>query len=65
MVIEELEQRLAGVGEMQSHWQGPQETALYFYGRDAEEMKRRMADFLGSYPLCKGARVVTIAPRVS
>lgn len=64
VVVDELNRRLAGAGELQSHWQGPRETALYFYGPDAEEMKRRMADFLGTYPLCQGARVVTIAPRV-
>ena len=63
VVIEELDRRLEGVGEMQSYWEGPRETALYFYGRDADEMRRRMADFLASYPLCAGARVVTIAPR--
>ena len=62
VVIEELDRRLEGVGEMQSYWQGPRETALYFYGRDAEEMKRLMADFLAVYPLCAGARVVTVAP---
>jgi len=32
------------------------------HGTSAAKMKRLMADFLGSYPLCKGARVVTIAP---
>lgn len=62
VVIEELNGRLAGRGEMQSYWQGPTETALYFYGDDAEKMKRLMADFLASYPLCAGARLVTVAP---
>jgi hypothetical protein len=65
VVIEELDRRLDGVGGMQGYWQGPTETALYFYGRDAEEMKRLMADFLAVYPLCAGARVVTIAPRAA
>ena len=65
VVIEELDRRLEGVGGMQSYWQGPRETALYFYGRDAQEMKRLMADFLAAYPLCAGARVVTIAPRAA
>jgi hypothetical protein len=65
VVIEELDRRLEGVGGMQSYWQGPRETALYFYGRDAQEMKRLMADFLAAYPLCAGARVVTIAPRTA
>ena len=65
VVVEELDRRLDGHGEMQSHWQGSTETALYFYGEDAEAMKRRMADFLAAYPLCEGARVVTIAPRAA
>ena len=48
---------------MQSHWEGDTETALYFYGDDARKMAELMQNFLGSYPLCKGARVVTIAPK--
>lgn len=63
VVVDELNKSLAGQGEMQGYWQGPTETALYFYGRSADDMKARMADFLASYPLCSGARVVTIAPR--
>lgn len=63
VVVEELNRSIEGVGELQSYWEGPTETALYFYGPNAEEMKRRMAGFLARYPLCAGARVVTIAPR--
>ena len=63
VVREELNKRLAGQGEMETYWEGPTETALYFYGQSADDMKARMADFLASYPLCSGARVVTIAPR--
>jgi len=63
LVIEECNKRLSGHGEMQSYWQGPTETALYFYGDNAENMKSLIRDFLDSYPLCKGARVVTIAPK--
>ena len=62
-VIEELNKRLAGHGSLQGHWQGSTETALYLYGDDAEGMKKLISEFLGSYPLCKGARVVTIAPK--
>ncbi len=63
VVVEELNRSVEGSGELQSYWEGSEETALYFYGADAEEMKRRMAGFLSQYPLCAGARVVTIAPR--
>ena len=63
VVIEELNKRLDGHGTMQSHWSGPTETALYFYGDAAGEMEALLRDFLDSHPLCKGARVVTIAPK--
>lgn len=63
VVIEELNKRIEGHGEMQSHWQGNTETGLYFYGDDADGMIGLMRDFLNTYPLCKGARVVTIAPK--
>lgn len=62
-VISECNKRLSGRGEMQSFWEGPQETALYFYGQSASEMKRLMHDFIESYPLCQNAREVTLAPR--
>ena len=64
LVIEEFDKLLKDHGNVQSHWQGPTETALYIYGDDAELMKKLLAPFLASYPLCKGARVVTIAPKV-
>ncbi len=63
VVIEEFNKRLDGHGEMQSYWQGPRETALYLYGDNSEEMKGLISDFLNTYLLCKGARVVTIAPK--
>jgi len=63
VVIEELNKSIEGHGEMQSHWEGSAETALYFYGDDAKQMASLMNKFLESYPLCKGARVVTIAPK--
>jgi hypothetical protein len=61
-VIEQLNSRLDGLGEMRCSWEGPTQTALYFYGPDAESMKERMSDFLVSYPLCAGARIVTTTP---
>lgn len=62
-VLEEFDKLLKGHGSVQSHWEGQTETALYIYGDDAELMKKLLAPFLASYPLCKGARVVTIAPK--
>lgn len=63
LVVEEFDKLLKGHGEVQSHWQGPTETALYIYGDDAELMKKLIAPYIATYPLCKGARVVTIAPK--
>jgi hypothetical protein len=63
LIIEELNKAVAGHSEMHSVWEGNTETALYFYGDNAGQMAEWMAEFLDSYPLCKGAPVVTIAPR--
>jgi hypothetical protein len=65
VVIEEFNKRLNGHGAMQGYWQGPTETALYLYGDNAEKMRHLISDFLNTYPLCKGARVVTIAPKIT
>jgi hypothetical protein len=62
VVIEELNKDLGDAGEFQSYWEGPTETALYFYGADADEMRGKIRSFMDSYPLCQKARVVTIAP---
>jgi hypothetical protein len=63
LVIKEFDTLLKGHGKVQSHWQGSTETALYIYGDDAELMKKLIAPYITTYPLCKGARVVTIAPK--
>jgi hypothetical protein len=43
------------------NWQGEKETALYFFSDSFEQMKNSIAEFIETYPLCKGARVVQIA----
>jgi hypothetical protein len=63
VVIEELNKSLGGKGEMQSYWEGSTETALYLYGDNADEMKQLIGSFMSTYPLCKNARIVTIAPK--
>ena len=63
VVIAELDKLLLGHGSYQCFWRGPTETALYIYGDDAELMKKLIEPFLAIYPLCRGARVVTIAPK--
>lgn len=57
------------VGEIRGSWQGPEETALFVYGRDAEWMFSAVEPVLRAYPLCQNARVVVrlgspeLAPR--
>ena len=60
-VIEEINRLLGDRGEMQGYWQGPTETALYFYGYAVPEMKELIALFMAEYPLCQRARYATIA----
>lgn len=62
VVISERDKRLEGHGEIESHWQGPTETALYIYGDSMDIMKPLIMNFLDEYPLCKGARVVDLIP---
>lgn len=40
-----------------SYWQGSRETALYFYGKSFEEMKKSTAEFIASCPLCEKCRI--------
>jgi hypothetical protein len=60
-VYDEFNRLLGADGKVHSHWDGPTETALYMYGPSFETMKRRIAGFLASYPLCQRARVTQIA----
>jgi hypothetical protein len=60
-VYSELDRLLDGEGRVLSYWQGPSETAFYVYGHDFLEMKERIREFLGSYPLCSRCRVEQIA----
>jgi hypothetical protein len=60
-LYEEIKRLLGDRGDIQGHWQGPTETALYLYGYSADEMKELIAGPLASYPLCQRARVERIA----
>jgi hypothetical protein len=60
-VIEECNRLLDTAGTLHGYWQGPTETALYFYGPSVTEMKSRLAPFLASYPLCQKSRLLQIA----
>ncbi len=60
-VIDECNRLLTGAAFVNSHWQGPSETALYMYGKDFDAMRQRIEPLLDSYPLCQKCRVEKIA----
>ncbi|MCF7749298.1 hypothetical protein KQ945_00970 [Bacillus subtilis subsp. subtilis] len=60
-LFEQIVERIEGVGEICSWWQGPTETALYLYGASFETLNARIAELVATYPLCQGARVVRTA----
>jgi len=44
-----------------SWWQGPTETAIYFYGSSFAKMQEKIVGFLAEYALCQKCRLVQIA----
>ena len=58
---EQISKCLDGMGKMFSHWRGPSETALYYYGKSFEQMKDAIQGFISEYPLCEKCRIVRIA----
>ncbi|WP_223596197.1 hypothetical protein [Neobacillus bataviensis] len=60
-VIEKIDEVLDGSGRFYSYWEGPENTALYYYGISFREMKQRMTSFLSEYPLCQKCKVEQIA----
>jgi hypothetical protein len=61
VVISECEELLGEHGRQLSYWEGPEETALYFYGSSFAQMKAKVSPFLVAYPLCQNCRVIQIA----
>jgi len=51
----------AGEGSYRGHWQGPEATALYFFGPDAEQLFTRLEPALRALPIGQNARVVVNA----
>jgi hypothetical protein len=48
----------AGEGSYRGHWQGAEETGLYFFGPNAEELFARIQPLLLTLPIAQNARVV-------
>jgi hypothetical protein len=61
LVLERLEELLGDDGAMHGHWEGPRETALYFYGPSFARMAELIGEFVAAEPLCRQARVVQLA----
>jgi hypothetical protein len=60
-VLSELHRLMNIEPNADRNWQGEKETALYFFSDSFEKMKSSISEFVDTYPLCKGARVVQIA----
>jgi hypothetical protein len=60
-VIDRVNELLTGKGAAIDFWEGPTETALYCYGRAADEMSAALAPCMQQEPLCQRARVVRFA----
>jgi hypothetical protein len=57
-VVAHLTEARRSQGEFRSHWRGPKETALFFYGTDADAMKDTMMPVLAAEPLCQNSEIV-------
>lgn len=61
-VIESIENHLGKErGRFLSYWQGPRETALYFYGPSFAEMKAALDEIIPQHPLCEKCHMEQIA----
>ena len=59
--VDQMEALMEGMGRLYSYWEGPRNTALYFYGISYEKMLGAVKDFLEEYPLCRKCVVEQIA----
>ncbi|MEY0874514.1 hypothetical protein AB7214_22900, partial [Providencia manganoxydans] len=60
-VFDTLDEAVEDIGSNHGVWDGPTETAFYFYGTSFAEMKAAIQAHLDSIPLCEKARVIQIA----
>lgn len=62
-LAERLIEQVGDAGRLQSYWEGPTETALYFYGPSASRMYELMSGVLATHPLAERSRVVPLTER--
>ncbi|EJD6375506.1 MULTISPECIES: hypothetical protein [Providencia] len=60
-VFDILDEAVEDIGSIHGVWDGPTETAFYFYGTSFAEMKAAIQPHIDSIPLCEKARVIQIA----
>jgi hypothetical protein len=60
-LVDQLEDALDDAGVMMSHWQGPTETGLYFYGDSYAEMVAAITPVVDAHPLAQRSRMAQIA----
>jgi hypothetical protein len=61
-LVARIDASLGEAGELYSHWRGPTETALYYYGPSAARMRELVAGVLSTHPLAQLSRVEQLAP---
>ncbi|HUN33642.1 MAG TPA: hypothetical protein VMU95_16655 [Trebonia sp.] len=59
-LIGSLTDSLGREGSVVSYWEGPQETALYLYGRSASRMRELIGGVLASHPLGQRSRLADL-----
>ena len=59
-LFSELVRLLGDEYNYHSYWEGPEETALYFYGPSFDQMKDLISEFVEKYPLCEKSRLVQL-----
>ena len=59
-LISQLLDALGNEGELHSWWEGPRESALYFYGRSAATIRSLTGGILTSHPLAQRCRIVDL-----
>ena len=64
-IVADLQEHLGGIGRMWSYWQGPTETALYFYGPDAAAIRAALEERVAEHPLMQRCRMVELIPLVA
>lgn len=62
-LIDDLQGHLGRTGQLWSYWQGPAETALYFYGPDAAAIRSALEERAPRHPLMERCRMVELIPR--